>query len=53
MYTPGTTTNSQREPIKINKNGAVAKNFSGTSNTIKHFKTFGIISNELRISLPF
>ena len=28
------------------------KNFSGTSDTIKHWKTFRIISNEIPISLP-
>ena len=44
MYTPGTTANSQTEVVltKINKNAAakVYKNFSGTTDTIRHLKTF-------------
>ena len=56
MYTPGTIANSQtqRVPTKINKNGAVAKvykNFSGTRETIRHLKTFRIISNEMPVLL--
>ena len=52
MYTPGTIANSQtqRVPTKINRNGAVAKaykNFSGTRDTIRHLKTFRVISNEM------
>ena len=41
-------------PTEINKNGAVAKvykNFSGTRETIKHLKTFRIISNEMPVLL--
>ena len=49
MYTPGTIANSQtqRVPTKINRNGAVAKvykNFSITRDTIRHLKTFRVIS---------
>ena len=56
MYTPGTTANSQTEgvPTKTNKNGAVAKvykNFSGTRDTIRHLKTFRVISNEMPVLL--
>ena len=56
MYTPGTTANSQtqRVPTKINRNGAVAKaykNFSGTRDTIRHLKTFRVISNEMPVLL--
>ena len=57
MYTPGTIANSQtdRVPIKINKNGAVAKvykNFSGTRDTIRDLKTFRVIFNEMPVSTP-
>ena len=41
-------------PTKINKNGVVAKvykNFSGTRDTIRHLKTFRVISNEMSILL--
>ena len=41
-------------PNKINKNGAVFtvyKNFSGTGDTIRHLKTFRIISNEMSVLL--
>ena len=56
MYTPGTIANSQTEgvPTKTNKNGAVAKaykNFSGTRDTIRHLKTFRVISNEMPVLL--
>ena len=56
MYTPGTIANSQtqRVPTKINKNDAVAKvykNFSGTRDTIRHLKTFRVISNEMPVLL--
>ena len=52
MYTPGTIENlrTQRVPTKINKNGAVVKiykNFSRTRDTIRHLKTFRVISNEM------
>ena len=55
-YTPGTIANSQRQsvPSKINKNRAVAKvykNFSGTRGTIRHLKTFRVISNEMPVLL--
>ena len=51
MYTPGTIVNSQteREPTKTNKNVAVTKvykSFSRTRDTIRHLKTFRVISNE-------
>ena len=41
MYTPGTIANSQteREPTKINKNGAalkIYKNFSGTRDALRY-----------------
>ena len=54
MYTPGTIANSQtqRVPAEINKNGAVAKvykNFSETRDTIRHLKTFRVISNEMPV----
>ena len=55
MYTPGTTVNSQTEVVltKINKNAAakVYKNFSGTRDTIRHLKTFRVISNEMPVLL--
>ena len=56
MYTPGTIANSQtqRVPTKINRNGAVVKaykNFSGTRDTIRHLKTFRVISNEMPVLL--
>ena len=56
MYTPGTIANSQTQkvPTKINKNGTVAKvykNFSGTRDTIRHLKTFRVISNEMPVLL--
>ena len=54
MYTSGTIASSQMTPTKINKNGASAKskNFSGTSDTIRHLKTFKMISDEMPIFLP-
>ena len=54
MYTPSTIANSQRVPTKINKNGTVAKvykKFSGTRDTIRHLKTFRVISNEMPVLL--
>ena len=56
MYIPGSIANSQTErvPTKINKNGAVAgvhKNFSETRDTIRHLKTFRVISNEMPVLL--
>ena len=55
MYTPDTTANSQTEVVltKINKNAAakVYKNFSGTTDTIRHLKTFWVISNEMSVLL--
>ena len=55
MYTPDTTANSQTEVVltKINKNAAakVYKNFSGTRDTIRHLKTFRVISNEMPVLL--
>ena len=41
-------------PTKINKNGAAAKvykNFGGTMDTIRHLKTFRVISNEISVLL--
>ena len=52
MYTPGTIANSQtqRVPTEINKNGAkVCENFSETRDTIRHLKTFRVISNEMPV----
>ena len=53
MHTPGTIGNAQIERVstKINKNGAVYKNFSGTRATIRHLKTFRVISNEMPVLL--
>ena len=56
MCTPGTIANSQtqRVPTKINKNCAAAKvykNFIGTRGTIRHLKTFRVISNEMPVLL--
>ena len=56
MYIPCTIANSQTEmvPTKINKNGAfdgVYKNFSETRDTIRHLKTFRVISNETSVLL--
>ena len=51
-YTPGTIVNSQRMPTKVNKNGAIAsKNFNGTNGTLRHLKTFRIITNEMAVLL--
>ena len=44
----------QRVPTKINKNGAVAKeykNFCGTRDTIRHLKTFRVFFNEMPVLL--
>ena len=56
MYIPCSIANSQtvRVPTKINKYGAVAgvyKNFSETRDTIRHLKTFRVISNEMSVLL--
>ena len=56
MYTPGTITTShiQRVPTKINKNGGAAKvykNFSRNRYTIRHLKTFSVISNKMLVYL--
>ena len=56
MYTPGNIANSQTQRLlnKINKNGIVAKaykNVSGTRDTIRHLKTFRVISNETPVLL--
>ena len=56
MYTPGIIANlqTQKVPTIINKNGAVAKvykNFSGNGDTIRHLKTFRVISNEKPVLL--
>ena len=55
-YTPGNKANSQtqRVPTKKCKNGAVAKvykNFSRIRDTIRHLKTFRVISNEMPVLL--
>ena len=47
MYTPGTTANSQTEGVPTKTN----KNFSGTRDTIRHLKTFRVISNEMPVLL--
>ena len=49
MFTPGTITNSQRTPTKINKNDAIAKVTILLCDTIRHLQTFGIISNEMPV----
>ena len=56
MYTPGTIANlqTQRVATKIEKNGAVAKvykNFNRIRDTIRHLKTFRVISNEIPVLL--
>ena len=56
MYTPGTIANSQTEraPTKKNKNGAVSKSYkdcSGTRDTMRHLKTFRVISSEMPVLL--
>ena len=56
MYTPGAIAKSQteREPTKINKNVAVTKvytSFSRTKDTIRHLKTFRVISNKTSVLL--
>ena len=54
IYTPGTIAISQRDrtPTKINKNGAVTKvRISGTRDTIRHLRTFRVISNEIPVLL--
>ena len=52
MYTPGTIANSQRTPTKIKTMLLLPKKeFSGTSDTIRHLKTFRIISNEMLVLL--
>ena len=48
MYPHGTIANSQKTPTKINCQN---KNFSGTSDTIRHLKTFRVISNEILVLL--
>ena len=43
-----------RAPTKINKNGAVAKvykNFGGTRDTLRHWKTFRVTSDEMPVLL--
>ena len=53
-YTPGNIANlqTQRVPTKKYKNGAVAKvYFSGIRDTIRHLKTFRVISNERPVLL--
>ena len=54
MFTPGVIANSKKQmvPTKINKNGVVVKvykNFIGTRDTIRHLKTFRVISNEIPV----
>ena len=48
IYAPGTITNSQKDKAltKINKNWCCCpvKNFSRTSDTIRHLQTFRVIS---------
>ena len=52
MYTPGTITNLQRTPTKIDKNWyCQSKNFSGASDFIRHFKIFRRISNKMPVLL--
>ena len=54
MYTPGTIENRVSTKIKIN--GAVAKvyiykDFSGTTDTLRHLKIFRVIFNEIPVLL--
>ena len=54
MYTPGTIVNSQtdRMPTKTKVMllpKYIYKNFSGTRDTIRHLKTFRVISNEMSV----
>ena len=57
MYTPGTIANSQtqRVPTKIKKMVLlpkyIYKNFSGTSDTIRHLKTFRVFFNAMLVLL--
>ena len=55
MYTPGTIANSQtdRTPNKSNNNGVVAKVrvLVELRDTIRHLKTFRIISDEMPVLL--
>ena len=52
MYISDSIASSQRLPIKINENGAIAKiRISMESDTIKRLKAFTIISSETTISL--
>ena len=53
MCTPGTIADSQTEVAKINKNCCCfqTKNLSGSRDTIMHWKTFRVISNETPVLL--
>ena len=53
MYTPSFIAYSQKTTTKINKNGAIAKVRISVELEInyKAFKTFRIISNEMRVLL--
>ena len=52
MYKFGSIVRSQRMLTEINKSGTIAKKLiSVESDTVKHLKTFTIISSEMPISL--
>ena len=55
MYTPGTIANQQthRTPTIRNNNGAVAKVriLQKLRDTVRHLKTFRVISNEMPVLL--
>ena len=54
MYTPGTIANSQTERLPTKTKMVLLPNykkFSGTRDTIRHLKTFRVISNEMPVLL--
>ena len=52
MYTSGSIASLQRLPTEINESGAIAKiRISVESDTVKHLKTFRIISSEMPLFL--
>ena len=53
MYTSGSKAVSQKVPADMKKTGTIAqrKDFSGTSDTVRYFKTIRIIFSKIPISL--